>query len=487
MTSRSADTGHNNKTSRSLIAGFLLVLTLMAVISLTGVAYLHRHNLGMEEVVTVHNEKTRLLQLMQDAMRERQISMRDMLIKTDPFERDEAWQHHNQAATRFLDARDTLFGLEISAAEDAAFSQLREAVSTGGYAQQKLVEEILAGTTGDVIQPIFDEAIRAQQIAFEQMQNLRRIQLDAARQALVTARSNYRFITTLTLVIGSASLIAGGLIAAFVVRQFRRNMQQIANQRLLLEDTVDQRTADLRAVVNDLEAYSYSLAHDLRTPLRAVTGFSQLLLQDSGDKLNEDERHQLQRIANAGTYMAQLLDDIRTLARLSHTTLKPREVDLSMLADDELYELRLTAPLNRFEASIQEGLVDIADPELMRLLFHNLFDNSLKFAATNRPLKLEFGHAPDQPGVYCVADNGCGFDMIYARKIFKPFERLHKSEESSGTGIGLAIVERVVTRHGGKIWVDSAYDLGTRIFFTLNASPEQRHLSPSETGGTDAV
>jgi len=459
--------GETKNPSRSLIIGFILVLTLMAVIGLTGLLYLHRHNQGMEDIVTVHNEKTRLLQRMQDAMRERQISMRDMLLRTDDFEQDEAWQLHNQAATRFLTARDALSQLHITPAEETAYNQLREAVTIGGYSQQALVEGILAHQDNEVLRPIFDKAIAAQQVAFTQLQRLQRIQLDAAHKALEKARSNYRFITSLTLIIGSACLIIGAAIATTVIKQFKRNMQQIHSHKIQLEDTVKRRTSDLSTAVNELEALSYSLAHDLRTPLRAVTGFSQILLHEGRERFNDDDRRQLQRIASAGNHMAQLIDDIRTLGKLARSSLDLQNIDLSALADDALYELRVTSTTGDFESSVEEGLLAHADPALIRLLFLNLFDNSLKFASPERTLQLRFERSEKARDIYCISDNGCGFEMMYAEKIFKPFERLHKAEDYCGTGIGLAIVERIIRRHGGRIWAESKLNEGTRIYFTL--------------------
>jgi signal transduction histidine kinase len=475
MTAKSVSEPVQGKDSgRSLIVGFILVLTLMAVISLTGLLYLHRHNQGMEHIVTVHNEKTRLLQLMKDAMRERQISMRDMLLQTDDFERDEAWQLHNQAASRFLSAREAFSKLQITPAEEAAYTQFGESVTIGGFAQQALVEGSLADQKNDALRPVLEKALEAQQAAFVQLQRLQGIQLDAAHQALENARRNYRFITLLTLTIGSVCLIVGAMIAISVVRQFRRNMQQINSQKVHLEDTVERRTADLRAAVHELEALSYSLAHDLRTPLRAVTGFRQILLHEGHDRFNDDDRRQLQRIASAGSHMAQLIDDIRTLGKLSRAALDLQNTDLSALADDTLYELRMTSTSGEFESSVEEGLLAYADPALIRLVFRNLFENSLKFASSERPLQLRFGRSEQARDVYCVSDNGCGFDMLYAEKIFKPFERLHKAEDYSGTGIGLAIVERVIRRHGGRIWAESKLNDGARVYFTLGKPPNSR-------------
>lgn len=462
--------GHNKNASRSLIVGFILVLTLMAVISLTGLLYLYRHNQSMEEIVTVHNEKTRLLQLMQDAMRERQLSMRDMLLLSDDFEQDEAWQMHNLAATRFLTARDALTRLHITPAERTAYEKLRAAVTTGGYSQQALIEGILTDQDNETLRPVFRQAVAAQQVAFTQLRELQRIQLEAAREALEHARNNYRFITSLTLIIGSVCLILGAMIATSVIKQFRRNMQQIHSQQIQLEDTVKRRTADLSTAVDELEALSYSLAHDLRTPLRAVTGFSQILLQEGHDRFTDEDRRHLQRIAGAGSHMAQLIDDIRTLGRLSRSTIDRQNIDLSTLADDALYELRVTSTYDEFESSVEEGLLAHADPALLRLVFRNLFENSLKFASPERPLHLRFGRSEASRNTYCVSDNGCGFEMMYAEKIFRPFERLHKAEDYRGTGIGLAIVERVIRRHGGRIWAESKLNEGTRIFFTLGGA-----------------
>lgn len=246
--------------------------------------------------------------------------------------------------------------------------------------------------------------------------------------------------------------------------------QQLRDYREHLEKMVDQRTAALQASYQELESFSYSIAHDLRTPLRAITSFSQILQNEAGPKLNEQERQDLQRIVNAGKSMAQLIDDILELARISRSEFHVETVNLSDIAKAVGERLQQVDPQRRVRVDIQPGLTSTGDSQLLRVVLENLLANAWKYSANCSNARIEFGMMEkDNEKVFYVRDNGVGFDMRYAEKLFKPFQRLHAAEDYEGTGIGLASVLSAVQRHNGKVWTESKPGQGATFYFTLPA------------------
>jgi PAS domain S-box-containing protein len=236
-------------------------------------------------------------------------------------------------------------------------------------------------------------------------------------------------------------------------------------------DVTERRRAEeeIRALNQELEAFSYSVSHDLRAPLRAIDGFSQALLEDCGDRLDEQGRDHLRRVRAATQRMAQLIDDMLTLSRVTRAELRREIVDLSKLAEEIAAELRRADPDRTAEVEIEPGLVAAGDPRLLRVLVGNLLSNAWKFTAGSEPARIELGRCPtsaDGRGFF-VRDNGAGFDMTYANKLFAPFQRLHRQSEFPGTGVGLAIVQRIVHRHGGRVWAEGAVGRGATFYFTL--------------------
>jgi PAS domain S-box-containing protein len=235
-----------------------------------------------------------------------------------------------------------------------------------------------------------------------------------------------------------------------------------------LEARVRARTAELEASNRELEAFSYSVSHDLRAPLRAIDGFSVILQEDLDGALDGTARTYLQRIRTATARMAQLIDDLIELARLTRQPLRRQNIDLSQLASQIVDELRAAHPGRRVEADITPGLTANADPVLMRVALDNLLRNAFKFTVRREVARIAFFATRDEHGVqFCVEDNGVGFDMAYASKLFVPFHRLHASSEFLGSGIGLATVARIVQRHGGRISAHAAPDEGARFCFSI--------------------
>ncbi|HWP60295.1 MAG TPA: CHASE3 domain-containing protein [Candidatus Acidoferrales bacterium] len=241
-------------------------------------------------------------------------------------------------------------------------------------------------------------------------------------------------------------------------------------ERRLSEENLRKAHGELQAAVEELQAFSYSISHDLRAPLRAINGFSQLLLADYGDRLDEDARDHLRRIRSATHRMATVIDDLLRLARMTRADLKPRRVSLSDMAEEIARELRAEDAKRPVTFTVAPGLEATADPSLMRIALENLLRNSWKFTSKHATGHIEFGKKnADAEPVFYVRDDGAGFDMEFAGRLFRAFERLHGTSEFEGTGIGLAIAQRIIQRHGGRMWAEGEVEKGATFFFTLPA------------------
>ncbi len=236
-----------------------------------------------------------------------------------------------------------------------------------------------------------------------------------------------------------------------------------------LEGRVRDRTAELEAANVELDAFAYSVSHDLRAPLRAMAGFSQALLADHGDQLDPQGRTYLERIRTNAARMGGLIDDLMGLAHASRQTLHVTDVDLSRLAGQVVDELRSEAPNRPVEVHVAPDLTARGDPHLVRILLTNLLENAWKFTGSVEAARIEVGSAGTEDGreVFFVRDSGVGFDPAYAAKLFKPFQRLHGRDEFPGSGVGLATVTRVAARHGGRVWAEGARGRGATFYFTL--------------------
>lgn len=235
-----------------------------------------------------------------------------------------------------------------------------------------------------------------------------------------------------------------------------------------LENRVTERTADLAASNRELESFAYSVSHDLRAPLRGIDGFTQALLEDYGDKLDERGLDYCHRVRRASTRMGQLINDLLTLSRISRAELTWKDIDVTALAEEILAFLHERDRERRVRWYVQKDLKTKGDTGLVRILFENLLDNAWKYTKNTKDTIIDVC-ARWEGGrlVFTVGDNGAGFDMKYADKLFAPFQRLHSADDYVGTGIGLATVQRIVVRHGGRIWVDSEIGKGARFHFIL--------------------
>jgi light-regulated signal transduction histidine kinase (bacteriophytochrome) len=238
----------------------------------------------------------------------------------------------------------------------------------------------------------------------------------------------------------------------------------IARKNRLLRQARD----ELEIANKELESFSYSVSHDLRAPLRAIDGFSRILLEDYQDKLDDDGKDSLARIRAASQRMGQLIDDLLQLSRITRAEMHRVPVDLSALARAVCDELKITEPARRVEFVIKPDLVTKADAGLMRAALENLLGNAWKFTGHRTDVKVEFGSRLEGgERVFYVRDNGVGFDMKYDSKLFGAFQRLHTSAEFPGTGIGLATVQRIIHRHGGRVWAEGETNRGATFYFSL--------------------
>jgi PAS domain S-box-containing protein len=240
-----------------------------------------------------------------------------------------------------------------------------------------------------------------------------------------------------------------------------------------LEQRVADRTAQLQAVNKELEAFSYSVSHDLRAPLRHIDGFSQALLEDYTDKLDDVGKSYLREVRGASQEMAQLIDDVLQLARVTRSEMRREVVDLSDMAGAITAELKKREPKRKVIVNLTEELATCGDKRLLRIVLNNLLGNAWKFTAKRAEAEITFGgEQKNGENTYFIRDNGAGFDMAYVGKLFGAFQRLHTAGEFEGTGIGLATVQRIVYRHGGRVWAEGAVNEGATFYFTLPNSKE---------------
>ena len=247
-----------------------------------------------------------------------------------------------------------------------------------------------------------------------------------------------------------------------------RRVEERTHELQERNEALRRNAAELLAANTELDAFAYSVSHDLRAPLRSIDGFSQILLEDYAEKLDEAGRESLQRVRAASQRMGTLIDDLLKLARVTRAEFRTEDVNLSDIARDIVADLQRATPERQVEFAIAPGLKARGDARLLRVVLDNLLRNSWKYTAKQPAPRVEFRSA-DANGdkAFMVRDNGAGFDMKYADKLFGVFQRLHAASDFEGTGIGLATVRRIINRHGGRIWAEGAVDQGATFYFTL--------------------
>jgi len=255
-------------------------------------------------------------------------------------------------------------------------------------------------------------------------------------------------------------------VSVFV--ELYKAQQELRRYRTQLERLVQERTTALTAINRELEAFSYSVSHDLRAPLLSFDGLNQSLLKDYGDSLDPRAKDYLQRMRRASERMTSVFDGLQTLFRLTSGEIHRETTDISGMAADIVEEMRAADPGRKVDVSVGESLTVFGDPRLLRILMTNLISNAWKFTSKEAAARVEIGaEIVDGDTRLFVRDNGVGFDMIYAHKLFGAFQRLHSQSDFPGVGIGLATVRRIVNRHGGRAWAEGAVGEGATFYFVL--------------------
>ncbi len=308
------------------------------------------------------------------------------------------------------------------------------------------------------------------------VKQLHRLHLRELRSLSSAVQSNNQQQASRIMLVSFLSLLLGGVIVYRVfghifssIRIQRKNEQDLHDYRNNLEELVEARTTDLKQMIHESESFSYSVSHDLRSPLRAIDGFSKALQEDYHGQLDEQASSYLDRIRRASQRMGELIDDLLALSRVSRHELVHRDIDLCQLAHEIVHQYQSRHPDAHIEFDCAASCTGRGDERLLRLALDNLLTNAIKFSQKQPVSQIEFGHYEyDEGPVFFVRDNGVGFDMQYVGKLFGAFQRLHTDKEFEGTGIGLATVERIIHRHHGRIWAESKAGQGASFFFTLH-------------------
>jgi PAS domain S-box-containing protein len=295
----------------------------------------------------------------------------------------------------------------------------------------------------------------------------------AERQSLVTTeevstKAGLRFFNTIEfpIVRPEESLLIGGI--SMDVTEIKQAQDEVQKLNANLELRVRERTAELEAVNRELEAFSYSVSHDLRAPLRAIDGFARILVDEHASALSVEGHRVLNVVMRESQRMGRLIDDLLAFSRLGRQALQPVEIDLAALVSEVYREQAAQSPGRKIQLQVTALPRANADPALMRQVLVNLVDNAIKYTRRRDLAQIEVGGSVrGSENVYYVKDNGAGFDPRYADKLFGVFQRLHTEAEFEGTGVGLALVQRIINRHGGRVWAEAQVDQGATFYFTL--------------------
>jgi len=302
-------------------------------------------------------------------------------------------------------------------------------------------------------------------------------QLSACATALKNGDDSVRAAIETSDELGDLAHSFNSMIEAIRMRtkDLEEALEELYQLNVALEDKVQKRTAQLESANRELESFNYSASHDLRAPLTRLAGFCDALKEEYGTILDEQGIHYINRIAATGDQMDRVLSALLTLYQIQQREMTPRNLDLSELVSAVAASFRQREPEREVSFNIQENVMVFGDMKLIWLALENLLGNAWKFTRGRSDATIEFGHVEQAGESICfIRDNGAGFDMTYYEKLFQPFQRLHNIDEFPGTGVGLAIVQRIISRHGGRIWLESSEGVGTTCYFILPKGREEQ-------------
>jgi signal transduction histidine kinase len=332
--------------------------------------------------------------------------------------------------------------------------------------------------------PVSEELIDEVQAQIGEMRSteerLLKIRLEAADAATRKMKA--------VIVLGNAVAIFILLLAGFVIHR-ETARRSLAEQDLKhTNERLERRTIELSETNNELESFSYSVAHDLRAPLRQIAGYSSVLIQDHGSRLDPDGRRYLEKVEGGAQRMGRLVDDLLSLSRIGRQELLLQTTELDLVVRQVVEELASECSERQVEWRIGDLLTAECDPGLMKQVFVNLLSNAVKYTGKRERAVIQVGlMKQDDSHVIFVRDNGAGFEMQYVGKLFGVFQRLHKARDFEGTGIGLAIVQRIIRKHGGRIWAEAKLDEGATFFFTLGSPENNTNTKPELSINNEVV
>ncbi len=461
-------------TRRIISAGFGLIILLLLFITATGLINMSTINKRMNDIVNVRNVKVDLVAAMRNIARERSLALYHMVASRDSFVTDAEKIKMSLLAGDFIDARDRLFDIGLEQQEPQLLETALELAYHSTRIQRQVIALVEKEQYDEATALLFEESLPAQALLLRQYDAFLDFERSLSAAAASDAGAAYDTSMFTMILLGSVIIPLALVISLYVIRTTSRAEEKLLQLNIQLENQVEKRTAELRRINKELESFSHAVSHDLRAPIRSMIGFSQALMEDYTDKLDADGRDYLQRISNAGARMNDLIDALLKLSRLTRAELNTQQHDLSQLASEIVEEIQSGKPDMHVKFVIKQNLIASFDPSLLRIALHNLFNNAIKFSCTTANPLIEFGayQRANNGTVFFVRDNGVGFDMQYADRLFGAFQRLHSQSEFEGIGIGLATVARIIYRHHGEIWADAEVGKGATIYFTLADSGE---------------
>ena len=459
---------------RIIAAGFGLILLLLLLMTATGLRNMSMINESVSEIVHMRNIKIDLVSKMRNIARERSLSLYHMVMSRDSFVTDDEKTKMSILAGNFIAARDQLLNFQMESNE----KQMIELALEFAYSSTRIQRQVIAMMEEEKFDAarslLVEKSIPAQNRLLGQYDAVLDMQQSMAKETANSAEATYETSYLTVLILGAIMAVIAILVTVFVLIRTSHIEQKLKNLNVDLEKRVESRTSELTRLNKELASFNYAVSHDLTAPVRSMIGFSQALREDYADRLDAEGMDYVNRINNAGKKMRELIEALLKLSRLTTGDLVKQDGNISNLVNDIAKELQERYPDKKINFEIQQNLTARFDESMLRAALTNLLDNAVKFSYSRDTPSIEFGSNKSErnSNIFYVRDNGVGFDMQYADRLFGAFQRLHSETEYSGTGIGLATVARIIHRHQGEIWADAETGKGATFYFTLADSTQ---------------